>query len=200
MTNNQSVNIKWYTVTAQRIGKGIVQFLLPIVLLLFIFEKAISVVQSIILPIKSHLPDQRILGVGMFWLISLILTLLICYIAGLLSDRKRIKSFLSFIEDNLLVYIPGYAMMKSSADTTIQDGNENWKVVLINEGDDWKLGIEVDKRSDGYSMIFFPEPPDAQSGDITIMAESKFKRIDFPVNKFMKIIRNYGHGFADIPK
>lgn len=192
--------MKWYSIVTQRIGKGLIQFLLPVILLLFIFEKAIAVVQSIILPIKSHLPAQRILGIGMFSLLSLLLILLLCYIAGMLSDRKRVKSFLSFIEDNLLVFIPGYAMMKSSADTTIQDGNEDWKTVITNEEEDWKLGIEVDKRPDGYSMIFFPEPPDAKSGEIKMMPESKFRRIDFPVNRCVKIIRNYGHGSGDIPK
>jgi uncharacterized membrane protein len=199
-TSNDFENMKWYSTTAKRIGKGIVLFLMPVMILIFIFEKAISVAQSIIQPIKTHLPAERIFGVGMFTILSLLLILLVCFIAGWLSDSKWVKSFLSFIEDNLLVFIPGYAMLKSSADTTIEDDVTDWKVVMINEDDDLIFGIEVDKRPDGYSMIFFPEPPDAKSGDMKLMPESKLMRINLPVNKLEKIIRNYGKDSVEISK
>ncbi len=192
--------MKWYSSIANKIGKGIIQFLLPIIILIFIFEKALSITQSIIQPLKSHLPEHRIFGVGMFTLISILIIVIVCYVAGLLSDRKYIKAFLNFIENNLLVFIPGYSMLKSSADATVENANNNWKVVMINEDDDWSFGIEVEKHPDGYSMIFFPEPPDAKSGDMKLMQEAKFKRINFPVNKLEKIIRNYGHGSTEIPK
>jgi uncharacterized membrane protein len=192
--------MRWYSRAAKRIGKGIVLFLFPIMVLIFIFEKAMTIAQSVILPLKSHLPAERILGIGMFSLLSLILILLVCFIAGWLYESKWVKSFLSFIEDNLLIFIPGYNMIKSSADSGIEDADNDWKVVMINEDDDLIYGIEVDKRPDGYSMIFFPDPPDAKSGDMKLMPESKFKRIDITANKLIKIIRNYGHGSAVIPK
>jgi uncharacterized membrane protein len=192
--------MKWYSRAAKKIGKGIVLFLFPIMVLIFIFEKAMTIAQSVILPLKSHLPAERFLGIGMFSLLSLILILLVCFIAGWLYESKWVKSFLSFIDDNLLIFIPGYTMLKSSADSGIENAGNNWKVVMINEDDDLTYGIEVDKRPDGYSMIFFPQPPDAKSGDMKLMHESKFKRIDISANKLIKIIRNYGHGSAVIPK
>jgi uncharacterized membrane protein len=192
--------MKWYSSAAKRIGKGIVLFLFPIMVLIFIFEKAMTIAQSVILPVKSHLPAERIFGIGMFSLLSLILILLVCFIAGWLYENKWVKSFLSFIEDNLLIFIPGYTMIKSSADSGIEDAGNDWKAVMINEDDELIYGIEVDKRPDGYSMIFFPEPPDAKSGDMRLMPESKFIRIDLTANKLIKIIRNYGHGSTAIPK
>lgn len=198
-SNNNDDHQKWYSSVAKRIGKGIVQFLLPVIILVFLFEKASSVVQGIMLPLKPYLPTERIFGVGMFSLISLLFIVLVCYIAGMLSDRKRVKSFVSFIEDNLFVFIPGYAMIKSSADAGIDDTVDNWKVVMINEDDNLKYGIEVNRRPDGYSIIFIPEPPDAKSGEMKLMLESKFKRVDLPVNKLLKIIRNYANDATDIP-
>ena len=35
---------------------------------------------------------------------------------------------------------------------------------------------------------------------LTVVEELKFKRIDYPVNKYIKIVRNYGHGSFEIPK
>jgi len=192
--------MKWYSKAAKRIGKGIVLFLFPIMLLIFIFGKAIKIVQSIILPIKSHLPAERIFGIGILSLISLVLILLVCYIAGMLTESKKVKSFLSFIEDNLLIFIPGYALIKSGARDAIGDADDKWKVVMIAEDDEWKFGIEVDRRPDGYSTIFFPEPPDAKSGEMKLIHESKLKRINLPVSKLVNVIRNYGRGAGDLVK
>ena len=192
--------MKWYSKAAKRIGKGIVLFLFPIMLLIFIFGKAIKIVQSIILPIKSHLPAERIFGIGILSLISLVLILLVCYIAGMLTESKKVKSFLSFIEDNLLIFIPGYAMIKSGARDAIGDADDKWKVVMIAEDEEWKFGIEVDKQPDGYSTIFFPEPPDAKSGEMKMIHESKLKRINLPVSKLVNVIRNYGRGAGDLVK
>jgi len=192
--------MKWYSRAAKRIGKGIVLFLFPIMLLIFIFEKAIKIVQSIILPIKSHLPVERIFGIGILSLISLVLILLVCYVAGMLTESKKVKSFLSFIEDNLLIFIPGYAMIKSGARDAIGDADDKWKVVMIAEDEEWKFGIEVDKQPDGYSTIFFPEPPDAKSGEMKLIHESKLKRINLPVSRLVNVIRNYGRGAGDLVK
>ena len=192
--------MKWYSRAAKRVGKGIVLFLFPIMLLIFIFGKAIKIVQSIILPIKTHLPAERIFGIGILSLISLILILLVCYIAGMLSESKKVKSFLSFIEDNLLIFIPGYALIKSGARDAIGDADDKWKVVMIAEDDEWKFGIEVDKQPDGYSTIFSPEPPDAKSGEMKLIHESKLKRINLPVSRLVNVIRNYGRGAGDLVK
>ena len=192
--------MKWYSRAAKRIGKGIVLFLFPIMLLIFIFEKAIKIVQSIILPIKSHLPVERIFGIGILSLISLVLILLVCYVAGMLTESKKVKSFLSFLENNLLIFIPGYAMIKSVAKDAIGDTDNEWKVVMIVADDERKFGIEVDKQPDGYSTIFFPEPPDAKSGEMKLIHESKLKRINLPVSKLVNVIRNYGRGAGDLLK
>jgi uncharacterized membrane protein len=192
--------MKWYRAVFKKIFKGIVLFLLPVMLLLFIFKKAIAIVQGLILPIKAHLPTERIFGVGVLSLISLLLILLICYVAGMVAESKKVKSFIGFLEDNLFVFIPGYAMMKSRASEAIGNTDDEWKAVLIGDGDDWKFGIEVDRQPDGVCTIFFPEPPDAKSGEMKLIHESKLKRLDMPVSKLVKIIRQYGHGAAGLVK
>ena len=70
----------------------------------------------------------------------------------------------------------------------------------MGEGDNWKVGVEVDRQPDGYCTVFFPEPPDAKSGEIKLVHESKLKKLDMPVSMLVKIIRNYGHGTADLMK
>jgi uncharacterized membrane protein len=186
--------MKWYQAVLKRILKGIILFLLPVMLLLFVMQKAIAIVQQLILPIKEYLPAERILGIGLLTLISLLLILMICYFAGILAESKRVKLFITLLEDNLLVYIPGYTMMKSRASEAIGDTDDEWRAVMIGDGDEWKLGIEVDQQPDGYCTVFFPEPPDAKSGEMKLIHSSKLKKLDMSVSKLITIIKRYGHG------
>ncbi len=188
--------MKWYKSILNRVFKGIILFLLPVVLLIIILEKAILIIQKLIIPIKSLLPDQRILGVGILTIISLILLSLICFFAGVIAEGKRVKMFVSFIENNILTLIPGYSMMKSRFNEAIGSNDDEWKVVMIGADGEWKLGIAVEFHPDGYCTVFFPEPPDAKSGEMKLVHGSKLEKLDIPVSKLITIIRTYGHGGA----
>jgi len=188
--------MKWYQKVIKRILKGVFLFLMPLMLLLFVLGKAIDIVQALILPIKKHLPEDRILGIGMITLISVILILLICYLAGILVERKKVKSMITKLEDNVLVFIPGYSMLKKQTGDAIGETNDNWQSVMMSDNEDWKMGISVDRQPDGFCVVFFPEPPDAKSGEMKLVHESKLKKLDMSVSKLVKIIRMYGQGAA----
>ena len=184
--------MKWYQSLIKRVLNGIILFLLPVLLLLFILGKAISIVQKLILPIKKYLPAERVFGVGLLTLISLVLILLICYLAGMLIEQKKVKWLIAKLEDKILVFIPGYSMIKAQTNEMVSEAVANWQPVLIGEDGDWKMGVLVDQQPDGLCMIFFPEPPDAKSGEMKLVHESKLKKLDMPVSKMIRIIRKYG--------
>lgn len=191
--------MKWYKILLKRIVKGTILFLLPIMLILFLVERAVTLVRKIILPIESHLPVDRIFGIGMITFLALLLILLICYLAGWRAERKNLKSFLPFFEENILVFIPGYSILKSTANDAIGDKGEGWLSVMVgDENGDWKFGIEVEKHADGNSTVFFPEPPDAKAGEIKIINSSKLKHLDISSSKMVTIVRKYGHGSASL--
>jgi uncharacterized membrane protein len=186
--------------TLRRILKGIILVILPILLVVFVFIKAKSIIQKQVLPVASQLPGEKFLGIGLISLISLVIVLLISYFVGMLIENKRMKAYYTFLEQNLLIFIPGYLLMKTKLTETSVDENDKRKVVLVGENDEWKLGIEIDRHPDDYCTIFFPFPPDAKSGEIKVVHESKFKRLDIHISKLVNILRNYGHGAADFIK
>lgn len=190
--------MKWYSAVMKRILKGIILFLLPIMLIFFLVEKAFILIRGLIQPMKSFLPEESIFGIGMLSLLSVVAILLICYFAGMRAEQKNLKSFLPFLEDNLLVFIPGYTLMKSSANEAMGETEVGWKSVLIGENEDWKFGIEVDRHPDGYSTVFFPEPPDGKSGEMKLIHSSKLKRLNIPASKLIMMTRKYGHGSASL--
>src|SRR5215204_1671548 len=186
------LSMKWYQSLIKRVLNGIILFLLPVLLLFFILGKAISIVQKLMLPIKKHLPAERVFGVGLLTLISLVLILFVCYLAGMLIERKRVKRLITKLEDNILVYIPGYSIIKAQTSEIVSEAVAHWQPVLMGEDDDWKMGVLLDQQPNGLCMIFFPEPPDAKSGEMKLVHESKLKKLNMPVNKMIRIIRKYG--------
>jgi hypothetical protein len=188
--------MKWYPVALKRVLKGVILFLVPVMLLLILLKKAVILVQSLIQPLEAFLPKDRFLGIGMITFLTFMIILAICYLAGWRAEKRGLKSFLPFIEEHILVLIPGYSLMKSRADEAIGDTVDNWKAVLTDEEGDLKFGIEVEQHSDGYSTVFFPEPPDAKSGEIKIIHSTKFKHVNIPASKLIAVARKYGHGAA----
>ena len=187
--------MKWYSLAIKRILKGLILFLVPVMLMLILLKKAAILVRGIIEPLRSFLPEDRFFGIGMLTLLTFIIILVICYLAGWRADKKGTKSFLPFFEQHILILIPGYTLLKSSADEAIGDSADTWKAVLtMEEEGDLKFGIEVEKHLDGYSTVFFPEPPDAKSGEIKLVHSSKLKHVNIPASKLINITRKYGQG------
>ena len=145
--------MKWYSAAMKRILKGIILFLLPIMLIFFLMERAFKLIRSLVQPLKSFLPEGSIFGIGILTLLSLIVILLICYLAGMRAEQKNLKSLLPFFEDNLLVFIPGYTLIKSSTNEAMGETNMDWKSVLIGENEEYKFGLEVDRSPDGFSTV-----------------------------------------------
>ena len=189
--------MKWYKLIIPRILKGIVVFLIPVIIILIILEKAFVTIKSIVEPLKGKLPQEHLFGIGIITLLSLVIILLLCYLAGAFADHRFFKSKLNKI-DNILIYIiPGYSLMKSRVNDTIVGQDEAWKAVMIADGDDWRLGIEIEKKTDGFSVVFFPEPPDAKSGEVKLIHQSKIKSYEMSVGKLVGIIRKYGKGITN---
>lgn len=192
--------MKWYQRAIKRIVHGVFLFLLPVVLLLFILGKAINLMQAMIQPIKKHLPAESVFGVGMVTLISVIILLLLCYVAGILIEGRKVKLLIAKLENNVLIFIPGYSMLKRQTTDAIGEPDQNWKVVLLHDDEEWKLGIAMDHQPNGYCTVFFPEPPDAKQGEMKLLHETRLKKLDIPVSQLVRIIRRYGQGGAELMK
>ena len=185
--------MKWHFTIIKQILSGFIFLLLPLTLMVFVLKEAISLVKILIRPLQRVLPEGHILGIGMLTLISLLLIVLICYVAGALEENKMIRSIIQKLEDHVLVFIPGYSMLINRAGDIVSD-SEDLRVVLSNEDNEWRPGIEVDRNENGFSTIFYPGPPAGRTGFLKIVHNSKFKVLEISISELMKVVRKYGKG------
>jgi uncharacterized membrane protein len=188
--------MKWHYSILKQILSGIIFLLLPVTILILILGKAISLVKMVLNPLKDILPADRVLGVGWLGLISFLLIFLICYLAGALVENKMIRAAIK-LEDRVLVFIPGYSMLLQRAGDIVSE-KEDLRVVLLNEDDEWRPGIEIEQHENGFSSIFFPGPPAGRTGFLKIVHRSKLKILHITVLELMKIVRKYGKGSAHL--
>ena len=194
-----SAKMKWYYSILKQILSGIIFLLLPITIVILLLGKAISLVQMLLLPLKNILPAERVLGIGFISLISLLLILLVCYLAGALVENKMIRAAIQKLEDRVLVFIPGYSMLLQRAGDIVNE-DADLRVVLLDEDNDWRPGIEVERHENGFSSVFFPGPPAGRTGFLKIVHKSRLKILDIPVIELMKMVRKYGKGSTAMAK
>jgi uncharacterized membrane protein len=172
---------------------GGILLLLPLVLLIMVLNKAHVMLLKISAPIAEKLPDI-ILGFDGSNLLAIILIVILCFIGGLMFRSANVRSWIAKFEETVLSLLPGYSMLKSiAADAVGQRGDQNLRSVLVEDDDSWNIGFLVEEKEE-LCMVFFPEAPRHDSGEVKIVPSSRVRKLDIPVNIVVKSLKSYGKG------
>ena len=172
---------------------GGILFLLPVVLLIMLFAKAYNILNILSAPISEKLP-KIILGFDGGNILVIALLIVISFVSGLLFRSKLVKGWVKKLEDNLLINLPGYALIKSITASAIGKQIETDMLpILIQEEDAWNLAFLVEK-GEKFSTVFIPDAPRHDAGEVKIILSTRIKKLDISLNKFILAIKNYGKG------
>jgi uncharacterized membrane protein len=175
------------------IAGGII-FLVPVGVIVFILAKTINFLYRLSKPITSRLPFENVGGVGVNTLMSIVLLLLICFLAGIFMKTKLAKRIIQWLEDRVLVYIPGYSYIRArSTDWFSDDKTSNWKPATIFVDDNEVICFVIDETND-YCSIFLPSAPTPSSGSICVREKAKVTFLPINVSEAVSMIRQFGKG------
>ena len=172
---------------------GGVLFLLPVVLLIIILSKAYIILHKISAPISKKMPEL-IFGLDGSSIVVILLLILICFVSGLLFRSIYLKKWIDKIENNVLVNLPGYALIKTITAGAMGKGTESdMTPILIHEDDSWGLAFLIEK-GEKLSTVFIPDAPRHDAGEIKIIPTSRIKKLDISTSKFILSIKSFGKG------
>ncbi len=175
---------------------GGILFLLPAILIYILIDKGFSVLLKLSEPIARRMPEV-ILGFDGSKIVTLLILLITCFLAGLLFRSKKVKAGIAKLEEKVLVYLPGYILIKSiTADALGEQLDEKLVPVAVQDGDAYNLGFLVDEGR-GFSTVFLPDAPKHDAGEMRIVPSASIRKLDIPANKFTKCINTYGKGIID---
>lgn len=174
---------------------GGVLFLAPLILLFVIFEKGYVIVQKITLPLVSHLPRVKILGIALQELIGILIIIFICFIAGLFSRTAKAKRFIQKLEDGILSFVPGYSFIKKMNENIMGfESNEDLKVILVPTDAGWQFAFLIEQINEDNFSVFIPDAPNPWSGSVCFVEKKDIKEIGISQKEALACIRKLGYG------
>lgn len=165
--------------------------ILPLGLVLIIVLKILVMLQPLATPLVEWLP----LGLRFPALITLLLLILSCLIAGLLAQTSAGRGAGNSLEDAVLNRIPGYTTVRS---LTRRIGNveesKKFAPALVEIEEALVPGFVVEEHPDGSYTVFVPSAPTPAVGAIYIIARERVHIVDVPFLSAVKCVSSWGVG------
>ena len=168
----------------------------PAWLAVLLLAKVLAQLGVLVKPITIALPE----GVNrpMPW--SILIFILVCFVAGLLIHTGFGRWFGQAIQAIVLERIPGYSSLRSIARQVSDfESEKGFKPVLI-EVEDGALtpAFLIETHGGGRSTVFVPSVPTPMAGSILIIQTDRVHPVDIPVTTMMKCVSKWGVGTSEI--
>ena len=90
---------------------GGVVFLVPIIVLTIILDKALGISRKIVAPLSTLIPVESVAGIGMAKLLAIAAIVFFCFLAGLFAKTGFAKKIVGWLGFTLLLQPAGYRFM-----------------------------------------------------------------------------------------
>jgi len=173
-------------------------FLLPLALILFFLSYALRLVRSFAAPIVANLHlDQYNFGVGIVSVVSVVLLIVISFVAGLVARTAFGKRVTRWSENSWLGQSPLYQMAKLMVQGFANpEDTAGLKPVLINMQNGWQIGYVLEQLGNDWLAVLVPRAPSPMSGTIMYIPASKVRPLDITMIQAMSIVKGLGAGSA----
>ena len=178
---------------------GGVLFLVPIVVLIAILEKALGVAQKAAVPLADALFRGTFAHAHAYMsdLLALGLLLVFCFLAGLAAKTSFARKSVDALEKKVLAKVPTYDSAKSKFLATLQSQSQEgpaMRPVLARFENSWQIAFEVERIPGGIITVYVPGAPDPWSGSVCFMTEDRIQAIDPAMSPVMKTLKDLGKG------
>jgi uncharacterized membrane protein len=171
---------------------GGILFLVPIVVLVVILDKALSIVHRLTDPLAARFPVAAshtpvLLASG--------LLIVLCFVLGLLALTRPARAGVNWLERTILSKIPGYVFLKGAGGSALgQEERAPYPLLLVRTRDAWQFGFLIERLEGGHLAVYVPGAPNPLSGSVFFMSPERVRPSDIPVASALKCLRQLGAG------
>jgi uncharacterized membrane protein len=171
-------------------------FLIPIVVVVIILNKAFNIMMLVADPLDKLIPIESIAGVALSNILAVFSTFAACFLAGLVARSKLGKTTFRLIDAKLLLFFPMYSYVKSLTSSFIDEENVGkvLKPIIAKLDDQSQLAFEVERADDGTVVAYVPGAPDSRSGNVVYLAPDRIKPLDITFADVTSTLRQFGRG------
>lgn len=173
-------------------------FLVPVVATLFILTEAANLMLVVAQPLAKFIPVDSIAGVAVANIVAALAVVLVCFLAGLVARRAMVRSTVDTVEKKVLSKIPGYIMLRGMLSGFEETDDHRLYPVLATLASSARVGLEIDRLSDGRVVVMIPTSPNPWSGMVHILDEERVQRLDLPMAAFVENVERFGRGTEEL--
>jgi len=179
--------------------KGGILFLFPLVIIVAVLGKALSIIHMLATPLLESLPIETIAGVAVIHIVSVAVLLLVCFVAGMLAGKTVVSEWVSALERDVLMQFPPYALLKTKTGSVL-DPQDTSKLtpVLVRFDDSWQFAYQIEDVGEGRQLVFLPGAPDAWSGSVCAVEEERLSPLATNAKSIGAAMQRLGKGSAEI--
>lgn len=169
-------------------------FILPVVICLFIILKIIKILTPLSQFVESRIAFHKLISFSST-IVSISIILIIFFVGGIIETKvKGSAKLIAWMEDNILILLPGYQLMKSTAKQSIGlELSDSLKVVLV-PTDGWSLGFLVEELANNEVLVYIPDSPNPNEGNLNIFQKSEIKTSTLTTKDAYVILKSTGIG------
>jgi uncharacterized membrane protein len=173
---------------------GGVLFLTPIVVLVFILDKAFDFARRALKPVTAIIPDRLVSGVTTEAIMAIVLIAILCFLAGLFARTRPAQRIMAELESSVLSKVPAYEYLKQAGASVMGLGEmADHPVVLAQLGGAWRIGVQTDVVG-GLVAVFVPNSPNPMSGSVFLVAADSVHPASVPLSAAIGCLRRCGAG------
>lgn len=177
---------------------GGILFLIPTVVVLVVITKAMRGLRTVAAPLAEKFPISKVAGIGLITVISFVLLMIVCFLAGIFTRTNFAKKLKKILEEQVLIYVPGYSYLQAmSAELFSKENKSNWRPASIFVDDNEVICFVIDE-SEHYCSIFLPSAPSPSSGSVCVREKSIVRYLPMSMPEAVTMIRQFGKGAASV--
>jgi uncharacterized membrane protein len=173
---------------------GGLTFLLPIVLIAWLFQKAMGLAGKFAKPAMALLPESLAGGVIVGALETGVALLIVAFAAGLIARTALGQRFMAWVENSLIGSLPQFSFVRGIADSVDDSDHAHVEVVLVPADAGWALGFIFEASDAAVVPVFLPGAPQWTSGSVVFAERANIRPAGIGFPGAIKIMKKLGVG------
>jgi uncharacterized membrane protein len=170
-------------------------FLVPIVLIAVLAREGYGMLRRVAQPIARLFPANRVLGLVVEDLITILAILLVFLIAGLFVGTRPGRLLSDRMERTVLYRVPGYFLVRGAVGGFAGlDAEAQPRPCLVETDDGWAFALLVEREPAGFCTVFLPDSPTPTNGSVRIVEASRVRPLETPMLNLLACLTRSGSG------
>lgn len=173
----------------------------PIAVLFILLKKAVGVIDPLLNPVMSRLPEGLPFPGLTAFMIESAVVFFGCFIIGMLVKTRAGQRCRRGVEKALFEKVPGYAILRSFTRKALGEEEDiKFKVALVEIEGGLAPSFVIEEHEDNRYTVFVPTAPMPTSGSIYIFPREKVHIVNVSFAKAFQSMTKLGTGSGEMVK